>query len=302
MSEPLQADASPPPDEVRAELERILCSHAIGGSDQLKRLLRLVVERTLNGRPELLKEYNLGLEVFQRPPDYDPKIDPIVRVQARRLRSKLDEYYASEGAYDSLVIQIPKGAYVSVFEARKSAAPAPDIKPVPDIKPMRQRVWLASAGVAVLLSILVVARVARDNVAAPAEIRRSIAVLPLQMFTEGGSRGHIANQIAEVLTTELAKNKQLRVLSRTTASKYRETTFSLPEIARALGVRWVVEGGVGLEGSRAYVKLRAIDSLTDRKIWADVFDCDLSELVAVNARAADSIAAAIVTELRSPQR
>lgn len=302
MSEPLQADASPPPDEVRAELERILCSHAIGGSDQLKRLLRLVVERTLNGRPELLKEYNLGLEVFQRPPDYDPKIDPIVRVQARRLRSKLDEYYASEGAYDSLVIQIPKGAYVSVFEARKSAAPAPDIKPVPDIKPMRQRVWLAAAGVAVLLSILVVARMARDNVAAPAEIRRSIAVLPLQMFTEGGSRGHIANQIAEVLTTELAKNKQLRVLSRTTASKYRETTLSLPEIARALGVRWVVEGGVGLEGSRAYVKLRAIDSLTDRKIWADVFDCDLSELVAVNARAADSIAAAIVTELRSPQR
>lgn len=302
MSEPLQADASPPPDEVRAELERILCSHAIGGSDQLKRLLRLVVERTLNGRPELLKEYNLGLEVFQRPPDYDPKIDPIVRVQARRLRSKLDEYYASEGAYDSLVIQIPKGAYVSVFEARKSAAPAPDIKPVPDIKPMRQRVWLAAAGVAVLLSILVVARVARDNVAAPAEIRRSIAVLPLQMFTEGGSRGHIANQIAEVLTTELAKNKQLRVLSRTTASKYRETTLSLPEIARELGVRWVVEGGVGLEGSRAYVKLRAIDSLTDRKIWADVFDCDLSELVAVNARAADSIAAAIVTELRSPQR
>lgn len=302
MSEPLQADASPPPDEVRAELERILCSHAIGGSDQLKRLLRLVVERTLNGRPELLKEYNLGLEVFQRPPDYDPKIDPIVRVQARRLRSKLDEYYASEGAYDSLVIQIPKGAYVSVFEARKSAAPAPDIKPVPDIKPMRQRWWLAAAGVAVLLSILVVARMARDNVAAPAEIRRSIAVLPLQMFTEGGSRGHIANQIAEVLTTELAKNKQLRVLSRTTASKYRETTLSLPEIARALGVRWVVEGGVGLEGSRAYVKLRAIDSLTDRKIWADVFDCDLSELVAVNARAADSIAAAIVTELRSPQR
>ena len=112
MSEPSQGDASPPPDEVRAELERILCSQALGGSDQLKRLLRLVVERTLNGRPELLKEYNLGLEVFQRPPDYDPKIDPIVRVQARRLRSKLDEYYAGEGADASFVIHIPKGAYV----------------------------------------------------------------------------------------------------------------------------------------------------------------------------------------------
>src|SRR6266852_8508812 len=113
-----------------------LCSQALGGSDQLKRLLRLVVERTLNGRPELLKEYNLGLEVFQRPPDYDPKIDPIVRVQARRLRSKLDEYYASEGADASVVIHIPKGAYTPVFEARKSAMPPPGIKPA------RQRVWL----------------------------------------------------------------------------------------------------------------------------------------------------------------
>src|SRR6266516_3229022 len=150
MSEPFQGDASPPPDEVRAELERILGSQALGGADQLKRLLRLADERTLNGRPELLKEYNLGLEVFQRPPDYDPKIDPIVRVQARRLRSKLDEYYASEGAYASLVIQIPKGAYVPVFEARRSAAPAPGIKPLQEIKPIRQRVWLAAAGVAML--------------------------------------------------------------------------------------------------------------------------------------------------------
>jgi TolB-like protein len=254
----------------------------------------------LNGRPELLKEYNLGLEVFQRPPDYDPKIDPIVRVQARRLRSKLDEYYASEGADTSLVIHIPKGAYVPVFETRKSAAPAADIKPVRDRKPTRRLVALAAAGVAVLLGILVVDWLARDNVAAPADMHRSVAVLPLQMFTESGSRGQIADQIAEVVTTELAKNTELRVLSRTTASKYRETTLSLPEIARSLGVRWVVEGGVGLEGSRAYVKLRAIDSLTDRKVWADVFDCDVSELVAVNVRAADGIAAAIVAELRSP--
>src|SRR5882724_5262205 len=123
MNEPRQADAYPPPDEIRLELERILCSHALGGSDQLKRLLRLVVERTLTGQPELLKEYNLGLEVFQRPPDYDPKVDPIVRVQAGRLRSKLIEYYASEGAHDSLVIQIPKGAYVPAFSKRASSAP-----------------------------------------------------------------------------------------------------------------------------------------------------------------------------------
>jgi TolB-like protein len=296
MSDPRGADASAPADEVRAQIERILGSQTLSGSDQLKRFLRLVVERTLNGQPELLKEYNLGLEVFQRPPDYDPKVDPIVRVQARRLRSKLVEYYAGEGAHDPVVIQIPKGAYVPVFDARNAAAPAQDTKS------RRHRVWLAGAGIGVLAVILAVAWLTRDGVAVPADAYRSIAVLPLQMFTESGSRGHIASQIAEVLTTELAKNTQLRVLSRTTATKYRETSSSLPEIARALGVRWVVEGGVGVQGNRVYVKLRAVDSRTDRKVWADVFDCDLSELVAVNARAADRIAAAIVLELRSSHR
>lgn len=293
MSEPRGADAPAPPDDVRTQVERILGSRALSGSDQLKRLLRLIAERTLNGQPELLKEYNLGLEVFQRPPDYDPRIDPIVRVQAGRLRSKLAEYYASEGSHDSLVIRIPKGAYVPVFEARNAAAPALEIKSD------RQRVWLAAAGLAVVAVILAVGWVARHSAAVPADIQRSVAVLPLQMFTEGGNRGHIANQIAEVLTTELAKNKQLRVLSRTTAGRYRETTSPLPKIARALGVRWIVEGGAGVQGSRAYVKLRAVDSRTDRKVWADVFDCDLSDLVAASVRAADNIAAAILAELRS---
>ena len=76
------------PDEIRAQLARVVSSGVLAGSDQLKRLLRLVVERTLNSQGETLKEYNLGLEVFGRPPDYDPKSDPIVRVQARRLRAR----------------------------------------------------------------------------------------------------------------------------------------------------------------------------------------------------------------------
>src|SRR5579863_5022675 len=94
------------PQDVLAELDRILASQALNGSDQLKRLLKLVVTRTLDGQADLIKEYNLGLDVFQRPPDYDPKVDPIVRVQARRLRAKLDGYFAAEGALDPLVIQI----------------------------------------------------------------------------------------------------------------------------------------------------------------------------------------------------
>src|SRR6516225_9830069 len=116
MSEPRQAGAAT--EDVRVQLDRILASRALAGSDQLKRLLHLTVERTISNQSDLLKEYNLGLEVFQRPPDYDPKVDPIVRVQARRLRAKLDEYYAGEGSGDSLVIRFPKGTYIPVFEHR----------------------------------------------------------------------------------------------------------------------------------------------------------------------------------------
>jgi TolB-like protein len=303
MSEPSPAAPSTTPEEVRLQLERILGSQALAGSDQLKRLLRLVVERELSGHPELLKEYNLGLEVFHRPPDYDPKVDPIVRVQARRLRSKLDEYYAGEGANDPVVIQIPKGAYIPVFSTRESVAtPSITTQGVPSlpVKPWRpRRLSLASAGAAVLLLLTVFLWTQGYKSAGSADSKRGVAVLPLEMFTEGGNRGHIADQVAEVLTTELAKSSELRVLSRTTASRYRNTTMSLPDIAQSLRVRWMVEGGVGVEGTRAYVKLRCVDSLTDRKIWADVFDSELSDLVAVNTRAADAIEKAILAQLRT---
>src|SRR5689334_2619510 len=122
MSEFGPPEAPAPPAEIRAQLDRILNSRTLAASDQLKRLLQSVVERTLAVQPERLKEYTLGLEVFHRPPDYDPKVDPIVRVQARRLRSKLDEYYAQEGAHDPYVIEIPRGAYVPVFRAQKAEA------------------------------------------------------------------------------------------------------------------------------------------------------------------------------------
>jgi adenylate cyclase len=77
------------------------------------------------------------------------------------------------------------------------------------------------------------------------------------------------------------------------------TTASLPHIARELGVRWIVEGGVGLQGERAYIKLRLVDSATDRKVWADVLDCELSELVQANSLMADRIAAAVTGQFGS---
>lgn len=110
--------------EIKAELERILASRWLKDSRQLSSLLRHIVEETLAGRTDGLKEYPIGLQVFHRAPDYDPRSDAIVRVQASLLRKRLAAYYDDEGKDSPWRIEIPKGGYVAEFR-RKDADSTP---------------------------------------------------------------------------------------------------------------------------------------------------------------------------------
>jgi hypothetical protein len=105
--------------EIRSEMERIRVSHSMSGCNRLLQLLDFVVNSTLRGEASHLKETTIGVEVFGRSPDYDPKVDTIVRSQAWRLRTKLRKYYSSEGMNDPMVIDIPTGQYVPSFHARE---------------------------------------------------------------------------------------------------------------------------------------------------------------------------------------
>ncbi len=107
-----------PEDAVRQQLEKVVSSSVLAPSRRLVRFLRYVTERSLEGRAEELKEYTIGLEVFDRDASYDPRIDTIVRSEARRLRSKLKQYYDTEGRFDPIAIDLPKGSYVPVFRRR----------------------------------------------------------------------------------------------------------------------------------------------------------------------------------------
>jgi len=104
-----------PEHEVRLQLRRILDSDAFRRSAQMERFLTLVVDRSLLGRHEELKEYSLGRDVFHRGDEYDPRADSIVRVEAQRLRRKLREYYETWGMDDSVLIDLPAGTYVPIF-------------------------------------------------------------------------------------------------------------------------------------------------------------------------------------------
>jgi Tol biopolymer transport system component len=113
------SDASLPADMVRSALTHILASRCFGNAPSLSRFLSYVVDNTLNGKSDALKEYSIGVDVFDRGASFDPKTDTIVRVQARRLRSKLKEYYQTEGRNVAVLIELEKGGYVPRFRSHR---------------------------------------------------------------------------------------------------------------------------------------------------------------------------------------
>src|ERR1700685_3641135 len=110
-----------PAPEIRSQVDLFRRGPSFIQPPRIRRFLQFVVEESLLGQPHRLKEYLIGLEVFDRREAFDPRVDSIVRVEARRLRYKLDEYYRSEGREDGIRIVLRKGSYVPIFEYRTAA-------------------------------------------------------------------------------------------------------------------------------------------------------------------------------------
>jgi len=108
-------------ERVRVQLQRILGSSAFADAERGSRFLRFVVEAAIERRTGEIKESVIGVEVFGRSPSFDPKTDPIVRVEAGRLRARLNAYYQGEGRVDPVLISLPKGGYMPEFSENKSA-------------------------------------------------------------------------------------------------------------------------------------------------------------------------------------
>src|SRR5262245_5227561 len=111
-----------PAEAITAALEKVLTSEVFRRSRQLSRFLRFAVENALLDKPDVLKETVLGMVVFDRGPDFDPRTDPIVRIDARRLRARLSQYYESEGVADSIQIELEPGSYVPRFRRQAGTA------------------------------------------------------------------------------------------------------------------------------------------------------------------------------------
>ena len=112
------ANVRVPDEEVHDHLARLLASKTFQQVDRLKRFVRFIADEVVAGRGTDLKEYVIGVQVFGRETSFDPRTDPIVRVQARRLRARLERYYREEGHADGVIIELPKGGYAPVFRHR----------------------------------------------------------------------------------------------------------------------------------------------------------------------------------------
>ncbi|HYZ86620.1 MAG TPA: hypothetical protein VE621_19555, partial [Bryobacteraceae bacterium] len=216
----------PTNEQVEAQLARLLASNTLGRSERLCRFLQFVVRHTLEGRGDELKEYAIGVEVFEKGADFDPRLDSAVRVDARRLRAKLDEYYATEGNRDPVVIRMPKGGYLPIFLDREDAtvrepltltgevpiAPVTGTPahPVPATEgPSRPKwvVWGAALAVfAALIAGVLVWRSRESTEVQPGRgyVARAVAVLPFANLTGNQQNDALCDGLAEELTRRLS--------------------------------------------------------------------------------------------------
>lgn len=130
LRSPANGLAKIPERAIRRQLHRVLASTAFNQADRLTRFISFIVHEGMAGRGGELKEYVIGVHVFDKEPLFDPRTDPIVRVEARRLRAHLVRYYLEDGRHDELIIDVPKGGYAPTFRRRDRPAPTqPSLSP-----------------------------------------------------------------------------------------------------------------------------------------------------------------------------
>ena len=236
---------------VRQQLERILGSAAFRPVGRLKRFLSFIVTEALDGRGDQLKEYVIGVQVFDRESSFDPRADPIVRVQARRLRARLVRYYREEGGNDTIIIELPKGGYAPAVKQRDTSGTG------------RRSIAAAFAG------------------------QNTVAVLPLQDHSQGGELDYFCHGLGQELIHRLAQLEGLRVLVSPAGVSTPEV--SEPDAPQAMSAALLLTGAVRKSGARVRVTVHVIDSASASYLWSESVDADLEDVLAAQEAVAKTV-------------
>jgi TolB-like protein len=266
---------------VREQLERLLSSACFSRSERSSRLLRFLVEKRLEDRESELKESIIGIEVFGRKTDYNPKVDSTVRSEVARLRTRLSRYYATEGRRDQLLIELPKVGYVPFFRLSEVIPPLPD--------PAAGRYWLGGAAV---LAAFVMAIGAWWILHRNAPIR--IAVVPLVNMSQDGANEYLADGMTSEIINDLSIIEGLSVRSQTSSFALKGKPRTVREVGAQLDADYVLEGSVLRVGQQLRINTQLVRVRDDVPVWSARFEPELTAVLSVQ----DEISRGIVNSLR----
>lgn len=258
-----------PVEAVRSQLEAILASSTFADSRNLSRFLRQVVEETISGRGDRLKEYVVGAEILGKGESFDPKADPSVRIQARRLRAKLAEYYQTAGRDDPVSIELPKGSYAPVFHQRNGQVRSKTPALAPGIVIALASILLLAVGVGVYTMV---------TKAGDSSPILSVAVLPFKNLSSEAENEYVSGGLTEELIHALMKVQQLRVIALLPSAQIGEDPS---QIWKKLKVSTVLRGSVRKAGDRLRIIANLIDTRDGRQLWSETYDRQLKDILAI---------------------
>jgi TolB-like protein len=229
---------------VKQQLERIFLHPDFSSSEILKKFLSFVVQETLTGNSNCLKEYTIALKVLQKPVNFNPQKNCIVRIHARRLRSALFHYYNEPGSVDEIIIGMPKGKYVPVFMDRQQ--------------------WLDET---------VTRNTSQDTYKNEPLI---FAIIP---FNYRGGNEEVSSFIDNLclqLCSNLSQVKQISVVSYQAVKSMAANYSDLNELSALLRFNHIISVGAQNSKNRSRINIQVTDCRFYRQIWSRVFDCKLT--------------------------
>ncbi len=239
-------------------LERVFASAEFRNSHRMQAFLKFVVQETLAGRGEQLKAYTIGVSVYNKSSGFDPTTDPIVRVDARRLRRKLQAYYADAGAEDFLRIDVPKGQYVPRFK------------------------WLNRDSIDSPLSSIVTDLPA-------------VLVLPFENLGDDPEQQFFCEGLTDEIINELSRFPDVKVLGRQTSFRLSDKRQDLRLISNEVGARFVLSGTVRRGRDRFRVNASLVDSTDRRQVWTESYTRDVTaqDIIEIQDEITRSVAAKV---------
>ncbi len=232
-------------EQVHVQIQRIFLCPAFSVSDILRRFLSYIVDETLYGRSNTIKEYTIAVNVLNKPPSFKPQHDAIVRIHAGRLRRALNYYYKEQGIGDEIEIMVPKGTYVPVFGNMQITETKPDAEETSDLQ-----------------------KVSNDSV--------TIAIMPFKTFEKDKSKLSFADSLGQQLSAEFGKFPDFSVIAYYTTQQLSTKNKGIHELASGYRAQYIVTGNVHFETKRLRVAVQLTETHNGAQVWTELYSRNYS--------------------------